>query len=374
MKRIVNAKIITPLRILEGYELAYDGNKIVEIGNNIEGCDETFDAKGLYCTPGFIDLHVHGGNGYDFNAADYETIKKAAYCHALNGATSCLPTVMLKTGTISEEQFNTIRSIDSAINKTKSGPEMLGIHLEGPFITDTQQEYTSVDMELCRRVVEEVPNLKIMTLAPEIGNALECTEYLNKNNIYISLGHCVNPSYSQFMECVEAGANQATHLYSSTNTVYKDNGSRLAGMTEAALMSPDVYSEIIGDGVHLTGPMMEFVFHNIGCEKFMLVTDCHARTIDKKDEPLVVSSWNGKRIAVHTYAPMDYVVKTVHEMTTISLVDIVRMATINPARAIGVDRRKGKLAKGYDADILVFDESINTKLIIARGEIIKNNL
>ena len=381
MKKIINGILITPYRMLEGNEIAYEGNKIVEIGENIQGdFEEIIDAKGMYVTPGFVDLHVHGGVGYNFASTDKEAIKKAALMHAQKGSTTIFPTISLHNPTITDEDWSILGALNESCKESdlnKTGPTIEGIHTEGPFIGRIFPDIPTCECkkEIYEPLVEKTPYLKIVTVAPETKGIKDAVRYFTDHNIYTSAGHCDNPNYDEFMELVELGTNQVTHLYSSTKGVYRVNGARYPGLNESSLMCDDVYVEIIGDSIHLTPRMMEYVYRNKSASKVCLATDCHPtdKTFAKGEKPLEIMEIAGNT-AIITYAAMDFLVGYVANDTNIPLIDAVKMATINPARACGINNHKGTLAIGQDADILIFGDDVEMKYVVARGETILKNL
>ena len=373
MKKIVNAKIVTPYRYLEGYDVAYEKGKIVKIEKNIENCEKIIDGQGLLLAPGYIDLHIHGGGGYSFIEE-----KEAAVCHAMDevvkhGVTSVLASHMVP--------IKKLGKIYRKYMERSEGPEILGLHAE---CVDWEYIYgdpmnegkktPDYSIEKCKKIVEEIPVIKRIGIDPCIKGAPEVTRYFVSKGVTVSISHCGPADYKQIMKCVEAGANSATHLYTGMFGFYRDNdtGERFPGLIEDCLLEPDIYAEVIGNGKHLTGPMLNFIYKNKGVQGMYLVTDAATRREPfAEGEEMVVPNHLPNRISIKTMAPMDYIVQQTYRCSNIPLLDVIRMATLNPAQAIGVAHRKGKICEGYDADFVLLDGELNVKAVIARGKICK---
>ena len=374
MKKIINAKIITPFRILEdGYEVCYKDGKIYKIGKNIQGCSEIIDAKGYYLSTGFIDLHVHGGGGYTFIEADAKEAEHAINEISKRGVTSFMPSHMVPVKELSE--------IFEPYMSTTTGPEILGMHAETvgwPYAygepENMGKEIPDYTIELCEKILEEVPLLKRVGIDPCFESAAKITRYFTTKGLNVSISHCGNASYDQVMRCVEAGANVATHLYTGMFGFYRDKetGERRPGLIEDCFLEPELYAEVIGNGKHLTGPMLDLIYKMKGADGMYLITDAAPRKEPfKEGEPMVIPNPLPHRMSIKTMAPLDYIVQQVYMKSHIPLIDVIRMVTFNPAKIMKVDNRKGKISEGYDADFVLFDDQINVKCVIARGKICK---
>lgn len=374
MKKIINSKIITPYRVLEGFEVAYENEKIVKVGKSIENCEKVIDAKGLYLAPGYIDLHVHGGAGYSFIEESEESVRHAMDEVVRHGVTSVMASHMVpvkELGVLYEKYM-----------ENTTGPEILGMHAE---CVDWEYIYgepsnvgkviESYDMEKCKRILEEIPSLKRIGIDPCIKGAPEVTRYFASQGVTVSIAHCGPADYEQVMKCVEAGASSTTHLYTGMSGFYRDQktGERFPGVIEDCLLEPDLYAEVIGNGRHLTGAMLNLIYQNKGMQGMYLVTDAAARKEPYAEgEKLVVPNPLPDRISIRTMAPMDYIVRQTYKCSKIPLLDVIRMATLTPAKVVGVDGRKGKISEGYDADFVFLDADLNVKAVIARGRTCKN--
>ena len=374
MKKIVNAKVITPYRFLEGYEVAYENSKIVKIDKKIEGCSEIIDAGGMMLSPGFIDLHVHGGGGYSFVEESDKAIRHALNEVVQHGVTAVMPSHMVPVKALGD--------IFAEIMKEETGPEILGMHSEcidwiyiygEPF--NEGKPVPDYDVAVCEKMLEEIPALKRVGIDPCIKGAADITRYFVSKGVTVSISHCGPADYEQVMRCVEAGANSATHLYTGMFGFYRDEntGERFPGLIEDCLTEPDLCAEVIGNGRHLTGKMLDLIYQNKGVNGMFLVTDAASRKEPfEEGEPMVVPNRLPNRISIKTMAPLDYIVQQTYKCSNIPLIDVIRMATLTPAQVINVDDHKGKICEGYDADFVLLDDKLCVKGVIARGKTCKS--
>jgi N-acetylglucosamine-6-phosphate deacetylase len=374
MKKIVNAKIITPYRVLEsGYEIAYERTKIIKVDKHIPNCDEVIDAKGLFVVPGFIDLHIHGGGGYTFIEENEEKMKEAIYQSSLHGITALTPSHMVPVVGLGK--------IISKLMDLEDGPEILGFHAETidwPYAygepKNMGKEIPDYTNEMCDEILKQVPCLKRIGIDPCFPNAAKITKYLKDRGLNVSICHCGPATYNQVMKCVEAGANVATHLYTGMYGFYrdKDSGERMPGLIEDCLLEPELMAEVIGNGKHLTGPMLNLIYQSKGKKGMYLVSDGAPREEPfTEGEPMVVPNPLPHRMSIKTMAPLDYIVQQTYKLTNIPLTDVIRMVTLNPAIVMGVDNRKGKISEGYDADFVFLNDNLEVQAVIARGKICK---
>lgn len=373
MKKIINARVITPYRILEGYQVAYESGKIIRVEKDAGPCDEVIDAGNLMLAPGYIDLHIHGGGGFSFLDEDESAIRHALFETVQHGVTSLMPSHMVP--------IKALGDIFSKLMREKSGPEILGIHAECVdwiyIYGEPENEGKKVpeyNVSVCAHLLKEIPALKRIGIDPCIKGAAEITRYFVSNGVNVSISHCGPANYEQVMRCVEAGASGVTHLYTGMFGFYRDQntGERWPGLIEDCLTEPDLYAEVIGNGRHLTGTMLNLIYQNKGVDRMYLVTDAAPRTEPfVLGEPMVIPNRLPNRISIKTMAPMDYIVQQTYQCSNIPLLDVIRMATLTPAQAVHMDYRKGKISPGYDADFVLLDQELNVKAVIARGELCK---
>jgi N-acetylglucosamine-6-phosphate deacetylase len=370
MKAILNAKILNDDKIIEDKVLLFD-RKIVNIVNKSDLTDiETIDAKGAYVSAGFIDLHIHGSGGADVMDATPDALETISSTLLQTGTTSFLATTM----TMSSE------AIDKALQNiqlhadTVSGANVLGIHLEGPFIN--ADKHGAQDKSYVRSpnmaVIENYMNeVKMITLAPEIEGAEGFVKQLTKEYPYVilSIGHS-DASYEESQESFTWGISHATHLFNAMNPYHH----RKPGIV-GAVFDADVSCDIIADLVHTHPSTLELV-QKVKKEKLILITDAmragcmKCGTYDLGGRSVEVDE--GKAVLedgtlAGSVLKMNDALSNMSKHTSMDLVEIVNAVTKVPAQKLGI--QKGELREGYDADIVIFDENFSIISTIVNGEV-----
>jgi len=390
MKRIkiFNGRIITPYRVINnGVVIAEDG-KIASIGKEnveIDDCLE-IDAKGNYIAPGFIDIHTHGGGGHDFMDGTVEAYIGAAEKHAQHGTTAIVPTTL--TCTI-EELKNSFAVYKEAKKINTNGAEFLGLHLEGPYFSMEQKG--AQDPRYIRNpnpdeyleILEWSDDIIRWSAAPELKGSLEFGRLMKSRGILPSIAHS-NAVFEEVQEAFENGFTHITHLYSGMSGVRRINAYRYAGVVESAYIIDDMTVEIIADGAHLPASLLKLVYKIKGAENTALVTDSMRAAGMPEGEYILGSLKDGQKCIVEdgvaklpdrtafagSVATCDRLVRTMVEAADVPFTDAIKMMTSTPARIIGIQDRKGSLAAGKDADIVLFDDKINVIMTIIRGKIV----
>lgn len=386
--KIINGHIITPYRIINNGTLLIKDQKIEAVSEvDIETYDyEIIDAKGNYIAPGFIDIHIHGGGGYDFMDGTEEAYLKIAQTHAKYGTTAMAPTTL----TCSKEDL--LKAIDlykSATLKNTQGAQFIGLHLEGPYFALNQsgaqdpRYIRNPDIEEYKEIIDYGDVIKRWSVAPELPGAVEMGKYLKSKGIIAAIAH-TDAIYEEVVEAVENGYSLATHLYSAMSGVTRRNTYRYAGVIESAFLIDTMDVEIIADGIHLPPPLLKLVYKIKGPDRIALITDAMRAAgmpegesvLGNKDTGLKVIVENGVAIMADrssfagSVATTDRLVRTMVEQADVSLLEAVRMISNVPATIMGISDIKGSLTVGKDADVLIFDEKINIKKTIIKGEII----
>ena len=258
MRRILkNGTVITPIRTAEHSSVIIEGDTITAIvpDSELETCetDEIIDVGGRFITPGFIDIHSHGGGGHDFMDGSVDAIMGAARSHVRFGTTTILPTTVTSTW---DELDSTLAQFAQAQAEIELGPNIAGVHLEGPYFSMEQRGaqdpryIKNPDPSEYRRVAEYTNLVKRWTIAPELPGALEMGCFLSERGILCSIGHS-NAIYEEVVAAVESGYCLVTHLFSGMSSVRRINAYRYAGVLESAFLLDDLTVEVIADGVHL---------------------------------------------------------------------------------------------------------------------------
>ena len=366
MMKIKSDKIIVGETLFDGYMYALNG-KIIEISKTDKPCEGSYDFTGKYVSAGFIDMHTHGAGGYAFMNSSAEDVIAGCDYHLAHGTTSIVPT-------ISAGAFQTMK--DAVINihnaKGKTKGNILGAHLEGPylspkqagaqcpmFITPPQKgDYESL-------IAEYGESIARWTYAPENDEDGAFCKYLTKYNIIASAGH-TDAVDADMVRAIENGCNLITHLYSCTSTVTRNHGFRSLGVIESAYLHNELYVEIIADGKHLPPDLIKMIIKIKGTDKVALITDSlEIAGTDIKEgvmsgtEFIVedgVCKLKDRSAFAGSVATADLLIKTLVNDCGYGVPTAVKMLTEVPAKILKVN--KGILAVGYDADIVVFDEDI----------------
>ncbi|PNR94109.1 N-acetylglucosamine-6-phosphate deacetylase [Petrotoga sp. HWH.PT.55.6.1] len=386
---IRNGSVITPIRVIDRGGIIVEKGKISEIftGEDFfaQEKDKIIDAEGNYISPGFIDIHSHGGGGYDFMDGSVEAIEKGSLAHLKYGTTSIVPTTLTST---KKELFKTLDSYRKAKEQMKNGPNLIGIHLEGPYLSMEQRGaqdpryIKNPEPEEYEEILNYSDDIIRWTIAPELKGALEMGRKLVERGILPSIGH-TNAIYEEVLKAFECGFSHITHLYSGMSMVKRINAYRYAGVVESAFLLDDASVEIIADGKHLPSSLLKLVYKIKGPEKICLVTDS-MRAAGMPDGVYTLgSSIDGQKVIVEegvaklldksafagSVATASRLVKTMVTLADVPLQEAVKMMTLTPAKIIKIDDRKGSLTIGKDADIVIFDKDINILKVIINGEI-----
>jgi N-acetylglucosamine-6-phosphate deacetylase len=385
--KIYNGNVITPQRIINGGSILIADGKIAAISEtNIETTGaELINAEGKYISPGFIDIHVHGGGGHDFMDATEEAFLKIAETHARFGTTAMLPTTL--TGS-KEDILETLSAYENANKKNINGSQFLGMHLEGPYLAMSQRGaqdpryIRNPDPQEYKEIIAASDYIKRWSAAPELPGAIEFGKYLTSKNILPAIAH-TDAIYEQAKEAFDNGYTLATHFYSAMSSVTRKNAHRYAGVVEAGYLIDEMDVEIIADGVHLPAPLLQLVYKIKGADRTALITDAIRAAAMPDGESIIGSLKNGVKIIVEdgvaklldrssfagSVATADRLIRTMLA-ANIPLVDVIKMASLTPARILKCNDRKGSLEVGKDADIVIFDDQVNISTTMINGRVV----
>ncbi len=372
MRAIQGAKIVLEDMILEGYTLIYD-QKIIDVvkDEDFKGDVELEKFDG-YIMPGFIDIHIHGAGGCDAMDASEEALRTIQKSVVKGGTTSFLATTMTMS---TESIVNALQAIEGRLSTQErgDGAEILGCHLEGPFIC---HEYKGAqNPEYIQKPNEEwlkpfYPMVKLITMAPEQDENMKHVKKWSEMGIVVSCGH-TSATFEQLKEAYRAGARHITHCFNGMRGLHH----REPGVVGGALLLPFT-AEMITDGIHFRPELMEMVYKMKGREKVVLITDAIRAAFLNETE----SELGGQKVFIKDGAcrlesgslagsihQMRYALTNMLKYTTAHLTDIVKMLTVNPARLIGVDDRKARLQRGYDADFVLFNNDFELQATYVYG-------
>ena len=383
--KIKNAILITD-KLETGRNLYIEDGKIAAITSENLNFDKEIDAAGHYVSPGFIDIHVHGGGGYDFSDGEVKDILSAAYSHAKHGTTTTYPTA---PSVSFEDTKKFVENVKAAMKENKPGkPHIAGSHLEGPYFADSQRgaqdpRFIKSPAEKEYKEIVKVADetLARISYAPELSGSMELCEYLNENGIISGFGH-TDGIYEEIKPLIDAGCKIATHLYSGMNGVTRRNMYRKLGAVETAFLEDSVIVEIIADGVHLPKELLKLIYKIKGADKICLVTDSMRGVGQKSGTYILGPKYAGMKTTViegdiaylpdmtafaGSVATADRLVRVMYKDVGVSLTECIKMMCKTPAKAMGLKMR-GELAVGNFADIVIFDEDINIKKVLIEGK------
>ncbi|MBQ8999070.1 MAG: N-acetylglucosamine-6-phosphate deacetylase [Clostridium sp.] len=379
MKAIINGKIILPNEIVENKILLFD-NKILNICDSIPReyeYVEIIDAKGKYVSPGLIDIHIHGNVGYDFMNTSLFENTKIEKSIASKGVTGYLMTTM----TMSKEKIHSaLKSARFNINNKNEnvlGAKPLGVHLEGPFLNEIYKGAQDPDFIIAPsfELIEEYKDIiKVITYAPEKDINLEFTKYIRDNtDIVLSMGH-TNATYDEAVEAFSSGAKHATHLFNAMTGLNHRN----PGVVGACLLNDGFKCELIVDNIHFNKDLCKLIVKSKKLEDIILVTDAMEAgnmpdgTYSIGGHPVKVESGSARLVSNGALAGsvlnLNTAVKNFYENTSLKLNEVIQLASLNPAKSLGLDALKGSLEVGKDADIVIFDETMECYMTFVEGE------
>jgi len=369
MKAIINARLIESDSVVEGKVLLFD-KKIIEIAESVPEGSEIIDAKGAYVSAGFIDLHIHGAGGADVMDGTPEALETISDTLLQTGTTSFLATTM----TMSTEAIDTALQNIKAHKERVNGAQILGVHLEGPFINPSRhgaQDEVYIQSPNFDLIADHTESIRMITLAPEVEGAEAFIRNLTEQypHIILSVGHS-DATYDQCKESFGWGVSHATHLFNAMNGYHH----REPGIIGAVFES-DVTCDIIPDLVHTHPSALELTYR-LKKDKLILITDAMRAGCMKNG----LYDLGGQRVVVKegkaeledgtlagSVLRLNEGLRKMVAHTSMSLVEAVKSVTEIPARKLGIS--KGELRRGYDADIVIFDEDFSIISTVVAGEL-----
>ncbi|MCC0634525.1 N-acetylglucosamine-6-phosphate deacetylase [Clostridioides sp. ZZV15-6388] len=377
MKCLINGKIVLKNQILENKILVFD-EKIIDIADEIPKDCEVIDVDGKYISPGLIDIHIHGNMGKDTMDSTDESIETISKSIMRHGVTSFLPTTMTMD---KEHVYDALEVIKKAKSRKTGGAQVLGAHLEGPFINENykgaQNEKFIINSKY-EFIKEYKDVIKVITYAPEKDIDFDFTREIKRcTNIVLSIGHS-NASYEQAKEAINLGVTNITHMFNAmTGLNHRDPG------VVGAALTTDVYSELIADTIHINKDLFQFILNNKGRERLILITDSiEAGGLEDGNYALggqkVIVKGNEARLENGALAgsvlSLNKMVLNFLNNTNLRVNEAINLASLNPATSLGINDKKGSLDIGKDADIAVFDDNLDCKMTLCLGEVVYKNM
>ena len=378
---IHNATVLNGYTMMPKCAVIIKQNKIVDVFNEERLSHKNFradtffiDAKGAYLTPGFIDTHIHGIAGYGTEDAKVKSILKMSDELLKYGVTSFIPTLYSSPR---EQMIKAIKAVVKAMGQEK-GARILGLHLEGPFISpqrlgvQSADSVSAVDLDLMEDLWQAAEgHIVNMTVAPELKHMRELALYCLSKGIVLQAGH-TNATYEQMIEGMQARIMHVTHLFNAMSRMHH----RDPGMVGAVFIHPELSCEIIADGIHIHPDIIKFLLSCKSLDKVVLVTDA-LKPAKQKKKPLIA---NGEQVYLDHcfYRQSDNAIAgsaltmldSVRNIVSygFNLEQAVHMAATNPARIMKLDHL-GVIAPGYDADLILLDEKLNVLSTIIQGKV-----
>ncbi|WP_114474343.1 N-acetylglucosamine-6-phosphate deacetylase [Halanaerobium sp. DL-01] len=376
-------KILAESEILENYALLIKSEKIKKIvrKEDMKSDIKVKDLGNKIIIPGLIDLHIHGAAGYDVMDGDYDSLKEISNYLCENGVTSFLATTL--TAPL-EKIENAVKTVELAKKNGLEGAKILGVYLEGPYLTEEHKGAHPV--EFMREIkIEEIDKLlkkygeliKVIALAPEKENALAAVEYLKEKGIKTAIAH-TDASYEETKAAIEKGAVISTHTFNGMRGMHH----REAGTAGAVMDSDKIFAELIADKIHVSPAVIRILYKLKGKEKLYLVSDCMRAggledgqyklgELSVKVEEGITRTESGS-LAGSTLKMKDAVLN-IKDAAEIDLFEAVKFATLVPAKAIGLQNNIGSISEGKNADLTVIDDNLNIYLTVVDGQIVYNS-
>ena len=374
-----NCKIIFLDKIEKG-SLLIENGIIKEINPSETNDSNSIDCNGLYVSPGFVDVHIHGAGGHDTMDGTFEAINEISKTICKYGTTSFTPTTMTMS---TNDILKSMTSIKKAKLEGTDGAIVLGAHLEGPFISPSAigaqnpnfliapsfENFKSMTGDAMDSVVS-------ITMAPEVAGAKELASQLTDMGIRCSIGH-TKATYEEAIEGIKCGFCHSTHLFNAmTGFTHREPG------VVGATFDSDITTETISDGIHISYPSLRIAYKQKGIDKTLLVTDAMCAcgmpdgTYALGGQPVTVKNGAARLengALAGSVLTLNKAVKNILDNSEYKLYEIIKMASYNGAKFCKVDDKKGQIKENFDADLVIFDENIDVKMTIVGGKIVYNN-
>ena len=382
MRVYQNARVIAGNEIRNACVITENG-RIRDVAQRYElPAAEVIDCGGAYLSPGFADIHVHGGGGFSAMSDTPEDVVKMCAAHARHGVTSIVPT------TLAAPVKTLLRAIET-IGKAKAlcaCSNILGVHLEGPFLSPLKSGAQSPenillpDEEKLEALLGHNDIVRMIGAAPEIKNGMLVGYAAAKRGIVASVAHS-NASFETPEEALNHGDSDITHIFSACSAMHKEGVFRKVGVAEAGLALDGYTTQFIGDLKHLPAGAVKLIYHCKGADRAYLISDGLEFSACNLKEGQTVVQRNGMKAIYEngvmllgdrsclagSASSLDIMVRNMLRCG-VPLPDAVRMASFTPLKVIGFANRKGRIAPGYDEDLILFDGEINVKRVFVNGK------
>lgn len=383
---IVNGTVILEDELRQDAHVLCEGDRIVRVarGQRVPNSAEVIDAGGGFISPGFVDIHVHGGNGADFMDGTMAAVQTACLAHAKHGTTTIFPT----TTTGSHEQI--LAMLDACRQAKKQGVavNLPGVHLYGPYFAEDKvgcHATTGRREPLADEFNQYFATalVKIATCAAELPGSTAFYQAAKRRRCLITCGHS-NASFTEMQKAFDTGMRHVDHFWCAMSSVpslrQRFGVPMQASMAEFVMMHAEMSTEVIADGVHLAPELLEFAYRMIGPHRLCLVTDCN-RALDlppgtyrfgnDSDGTWFASDgkvgWAPNGSLASSIVGMDHMVRHMKNATSASLPEVIRMASLTPAQRVGISDEAGSIAVGKRADLVVLNRHLQVERVLVRG-------
>jgi len=379
---ITAARLVTPVEWIEAPVVVIEDGHIASLASrNATEIPEgrRLDFQDLILAPGFIDIHIHGGAGRDAMEADESSLAQIECQLAKHGVTAYLPTTVTASQDKILKALEGLGKLIAMANRNPGRAVPLGIHLEGPFISHEKRGVhppanllAPSPQALDRFWQASAGNIRMMTIAPELPGAVETIRYARELGVHSSLGHS-NATYQEAQSGISAGADHATHTFNAMRPL----DHRDPGILGAVLENDELTADIIADGIHVHPSVLKLFLRAKGADRAILITDAISAT----DMPDGIYSLGGLEVRVSngrceyqgklagSVLTLDRAIRNVMAFAGWQLQQAIKLATLNPARRLGISDQRGLLAPGRRADLVVLTPEGQVAHTIIGGEI-----
>lgn len=381
--KIVGGNVYTPAGVKKDATVIVENGRISQITTDSVEIPEaqTVCAKGLNVVPGGIDLHIHGGGGRDYMEGTPEAFKVAVESHLMHGTTAIYPTLSSSSVQMIMDAAATCEEM------MKPDSPVMGLHLEGPYFNPKKAgaqipEYITPPIKKdYEMILGSTKSIKRWDSAPELPGTEEFGKCLREHGVVAAIAH-TNAEYDDVKRAFDAGYTHATHFYNAMTLAHNVREFKHEGTVESVYAIPQMTVEMITDGIHVPPTILRMIYLVKGVERTALITDalaCSASDSSYVFDPRViiedgVCKLSDRSALAGSIATMDRLIRTAVKNAGIPFADAIRMSSETPARIMGIDRIKGSLIPGKDADICFYDNDCELKFVMQYGKIVRNDI